>query len=219
MGVLPVGTLNHFAKDLGLPMDLATAVDTNARALRDGRVACVDVGRVNGRVFVNNSSIGFYPRVVRRRDKLRERLFRNKWVAMLFALYTSLRRYPELDVSLELGAEPPHVVHRRTPFVFVGNNRYALHLFALGGRTRLDAGELCVYMAQHPGRFGTLKLVLLALFRRLKQARDFDELLLGQAVVNTPKRRLAVALDGEIVYLRPPLRYEVLPGSLKVLAP
>lgn len=217
LGVLPVGTLNHFAKDLGLPMDLAAAVESNARALREGRVACVDVGRVNGRAFVNNSSIGFYPRVVRRRDRLRARLFRNKWVALLYALYTSLRRYPEVDVSLELpGAPEP--LHRRTPFVFVGNNRYALHLFALGGRTRLDAGELCVYLAHRPGRFGTLKLLLLALFRRLKQARDFNAFLLKEVVVGTPKRRLAVALDGEVVYLRPPLKYEMVPGCLKVLA-
>jgi diacylglycerol kinase family enzyme len=220
LGVLPVGTLNHFAKDINLPTDLAAAVEANARALREGRVASVDVGRVNGRTFINNSSIGFYPRVVRRRNKLRERLFRNKWVATLFALYTSVRRYPELDVSLRLGTgESAAVVHRCTPFVFVGNNRYALHLFALGGRTRLDAGELSVYVAHRPGRFGTVKLILLALFRRLKQARDFNAFLLKEVVVDTPKRRLPVALDGEVVYLRPPLKYEVVPGCLKVLAP
>ena len=67
LGILPVGTLNHFAKDLGLPLDLAGAV----RTIMEGQRRRVDVGEVNGRIFVNNSSIGMYPVMVRDRDERR----------------------------------------------------------------------------------------------------------------------------------------------------
>jgi diacylglycerol kinase family enzyme len=221
LGILPVGTLNHFAKDLGVPSRLPDAIAANATALIENRFALLDVGAVNGRVFVNNSSIGFYPRVIRRRDRLRSRLVLSKWLAMFYAVLQSIRRYPEFDVTLDLEShgEPLETVDRRTPFVFVGNNRYALHLFALGGRKRLDRGELCVYVAHRPGRFGTIKLLILALFRRLKQAQDFNAYVLPRVVVNTPKRRIAVAIDGEVHYLHPPLRYEIRPRCLKILAP
>src|SRR6185503_16647759 len=75
IGVLPLGTLNHFARDLGMPPDLRDAV----RAIATGVVREVDVGEVNGRVFVNNSSIGVYPTVVRDRDEQRLRFGRGKW--------------------------------------------------------------------------------------------------------------------------------------------
>ena len=77
LGVLPLGTLNHFAKDLGLPLELAGA----ARVVCEGREASVDVGEVNGRVFVNNSSLGLYPRIVRRRERLQAREGSGKWSA------------------------------------------------------------------------------------------------------------------------------------------
>lgn len=219
LGVLPVGTLNHFAKDIGLPTKLPNAIAANANALIENRVAHVDVGFVNGCVFVNNSSIGFYPRTIRRRDRLRARLVLSKWLAMLYAVLQSIRRYPEFDVTLQFETPSQELLHRRTPFVFVGNNRYALHLFALGGRKRLDGGELCVYVTHRPGRFGTIKLLFLALFRRLKQAKDFNAYSLPNVTVTTPKRRVAVAVDGEVHYLQPPLRYEIRPKCLKVLSP
>ena len=72
LGVLPIGTLNHFAKDLGIPLDLETAV----RTIKEGEVAAVDAGEVNGRIFINNSSLGIYPQIVSRREEQQERLAR-----------------------------------------------------------------------------------------------------------------------------------------------
>ena len=76
LGVLPMGTLNHFAKDLGIPLELEKAVQT----LFTGKVAQVDVGEVNGRIFLNNSSLGFYPRIVQERER-EQRQGHSKWVA------------------------------------------------------------------------------------------------------------------------------------------
>jgi diacylglycerol kinase family enzyme len=98
LGVLPLGTLNHFARDLGIPLTLDAAVETVVR----GKRRPVDVADVNGRVFVNNSSIGLYPAMVHKREKLRRRLGRGKWPAMLWAMHTVLRSHPFLDLTLEL---------------------------------------------------------------------------------------------------------------------
>src|SRR3712207_2666906 len=81
LGVLPLGTLNHFAKDLAIPLDLGAAVETIVR----GRVAEVDVGEVNGRVFINNSSLGLYPQIVAHRQEQQEQLARGKWAAFAWA--------------------------------------------------------------------------------------------------------------------------------------
>src|SRR5205814_7706026 len=130
LAVLPMGTLNHFARDLGVPADLAAAV----RVALNGTRRAVDVGEVNGRVFVNNASIGLYPAMVHRRNKQQRRLGRSKWHAMLWAVHAVLRTHPFLDLTLTLDG----VEHRRrTPFVFVGNNAYQMEGFMIGLRERL----------------------------------------------------------------------------------
>ncbi len=98
LGVLPLGTLNHFAKDLGIPLELEGAAGT----IVAGRTTRIDVGEVNGRVFVNNSSIGLYPEIVADRERQQRRLGRGKWPALAWASWAALRRYPFLDVTLRI---------------------------------------------------------------------------------------------------------------------
>ncbi|HVF27209.1 MAG TPA: diacylglycerol kinase family protein, partial [Pyrinomonadaceae bacterium] len=151
LGVLPLGTLNHFAKDLHIPLDLEAA----ARTIISGRVVQVDVGEVNGRIFLNNSSLGLYPSIVRRRERQQERLGRGKWYALFWAGLTVLRRYPFLSVRLTAdGAE----LTRRTPFVFIGNNEYEMSSFQIGARACLDKGHLSLYVAHRVGRARLLQL-------------------------------------------------------------
>lgn len=210
LGVIPTGTLNHFAKDLGLPLALPRA----ARVVAAAYAISVDVAEVNGRVFINNSSIGLYPHIVGKRDSVRQRLGRTKWVAMMMALLSVFRRYPTLRVRIGVG---DRTVLRTTPFVFVGNNRYEIKLVQLGRRPRLDAGELCVYFANRTGRFGLVRLAVRALFGRLEQAKDFDALCASEVWIETPRKHLRVALDGEVIRLSPPLHYRIRPGALRVL--
>ena len=213
LGVLPLGTLNHFAKDLRIPLGLEEA----ARNVCEGREVSVDVGEVNGQVFVNNSNLGLYPRIVRRREMLQEREGSGKWSAFARASLAVLRRYPFLNVRLE--ADGREIV-RKTPFVFVGNNEYHMESFQLGARERLDAGRLSLYVAHRTGRLGLLRLGLSALFGRLREAHDFDALRAQEIWVETqPPRRLPVATDGEVTVLATPLRYRVRPGALKVIVP
>lgn len=210
LGILPLGTLNHFAKDLGLPLTLDAAV----RQIAAGRRTQVDVGEVNGRVFVNNSGLGLYPDIVHDRDRQRRRMGRGKWLALLWASVTALRRYPFLSVSLSVEGRAHR---RRTPFVFVGNNAYRMEGFALGEREDLTGGRLSLYTAQRPGRLRLMQLALRALLGQLKQARDFDALLATEFVIESHHRHLRVATDGEITVMKPPLRYRSRPAALTVI--
>jgi diacylglycerol kinase family enzyme len=211
-GVLPLGTLNHFAKDLGMPLVLEDAV----RAIAAGRQKQVDVGEVNGRIFLNNSSLGLYPDIVHDREKQQRRLGRGKWLSALWASISALRRYPFLSVRLAVNGER---LARRTPFVFIGNNEYLMEGLAIGERARLDAGVLSLYVAQRPGRLGLLRFALRALFGKLAHERDFDVLVSPEMEIETRRSQIMVATDGEIHMMQTPLRYRVRPGALTVIVP
>jgi diacylglycerol kinase family enzyme len=212
LGVLPLGTLNHFAKDAGIPLEMDAAID----AIAGGREIAVDVGEVNGRLFINNSSLGLYPDIVLDRERQRRRLGRGKWRALLAASVHALRRYPVLALQIAANGE---ALSRRSAFVFIGNNEYKMEGFEIGERVSLSGGRLSCYVTQRTGRFGLLRLAVLALAGRLRQARDFDMLTAGSLVVRTPHHRIRVATDGEVSLMQTPLNYRILPGALRVVVP
>lgn len=211
-GVLPLGTLNHFAKDLGIPLELDAAV----RNVAEGERRAVDVGAVNDRIFLNNSSLGLYPDMVRDREKQQHRLGRGKWPAAAWATVAALRRFPFLNVTLAVDGQ----VHRRsTPFVFVGNNEYTMEGLSIGARASLADGKLSLYVAQRPGRLGLIRFAWRALCGRLAQERDFDVMLSDKFDIATRHRRLRVATDGEVTVMATPLHYRIMPGALAVIVP
>jgi diacylglycerol kinase family enzyme len=212
LGILPLGTLNHFAKDLRIPLELGAA----ARTIAAGNTAEVDVGAVNDRFFINNSSLGLYPKMVQRREMQRLRLRRGKWPAFVWAAVAVFRRYPFLEVRVSIDGT---ALVRRTPFVFIGNNKYEMEGFRIGRRERLDGGKLSLYVANRIGRLGLLRLAVRALFHRLDQERDFDSIYAKSIVVETRRDRLHVATDGEVSRITTPLEYRVLPAALSVLVP
>lgn len=211
LGIVPLGTLNHFAKTLGIPSGVADAVQTIAR----GRRAAVDVGEVNGRVFINTSSLGVYPRLVVERER-EERKGRSYVVSLAFAAVRIWRHYRRVQVALDVDGVRRLI---RTPFVFVGNNEYQLEGIELGARTRLDGGGLHVCMAPGMSRTGVVRMVLAALAGRLERVDGFQSLLTERCTVDTWRRHVMVSLDGEIARLRPPLAYRIRPGSLGVIVP
>jgi diacylglycerol kinase family enzyme len=211
LGVLPSGTMNHFAKDLKIPLDLEGAVET----IVADHEARVDVGEVNDHIFVNNSSLGLYPSIVRERKK-QQRLGWGKWPAFVWAALTVLRRYPFLGIRVSVDGQE---LRSRTPFVFIGNNEYEMAGFNIGRRARLDKGELSLYMTNRTGRLGLIRLALRALLGGLRQEKDFLAIRTKEVWIETKHRRLRLALDGEVTNLVPPLHYRVRPGVLRVLAP
>ena len=212
IGILPLGTLNHFAKDLGIPLALEQAVALIAA----GQVQSVNLGEVNGEIFINNSSIGIYPYLVLDRQRLQERRGMRKWTAMAFAIWRTLRNFPLRRLRIRAGglAEP-----FRSPCVFIGNNEYSLTGRAAGKRERLDAGELCVYVAKRQSRLALFWLACRSMLGFMDQSRDLRELKVPDLEISSRTSRLLVALDGEVTMLRPPLRYRARPNALRVFAP
>ncbi len=211
-GILPLGTLNHFSKDLGIRQDIVEAVGVIA----GGHTRTIDLGEVNGRIFINNSSIGLYPRIVRHREAQQERLGRGKWYAAFLGAVRAFRRSPFYRVRFNLDG---HSFLRKVPFVFVGNNAYEMELYNIGSRQDLDRGVLSVYFLHRGGRWGVVELLFRTLIGRLKQWRDFEAIETKAITISTRKKKIMAALDGEVVILETPLEYRILPRALTVLVP
>lgn len=211
LGVLPLGTLNHFARDVGIPSDLQQAAYT----IIAGHTIEVDAAEVNNRIFLNNSSLGLYPMIVREREK-HQRLGFRKWPAFIWATIQALRRNPFLDVRLRVNDE---LLDRTTPFVFVGNNEYAMNLFNIGLRNRLDRGELSIYITHGTSRLKLIELALRAVVGRLRNDKDFLALRSDEVKIQTARKRVRVAFDGEIEVMEAPLQYRVRSRALRVIVP
>lgn len=212
LGVLPCGTMNHFAKDLRIPLDLAGAVNV----IRSGRPVCIDAGEVNGHLFINNSSLGIYPLFVRERRRQVASRRVSRLVSVVKAAGRIARQMPSLHVRLTTG-EGTFV--RATPFVFVGNNVYGIEGLRLGSRPALDRGQLSVCVSQVVDAGGLVHLLLRALAGRLREHREFEMLITDEVRVETGRRRVSVACDGEVIRIAGSLHYRILPRALRVLVP
>jgi diacylglycerol kinase family enzyme len=186
--VVPFGTRNHFARDVGLDRDDPFAA---LAAFDGGTEKAVDVGRVNGRLFLNNVSLGIYARLVHRREEHRRR---RDALARLRAFGILLRRPRALGVAIDGRPVEARVV-------FVANNNYKLDVFSIGERERLDEGLLHLYVAA-----GWLPTT-------------WEERTGGQFKVDARAGRLRAAVDGEPEELETPLSFEIVPAGLRVLVP
>lgn len=211
LGVLPIGTLNHFAKDVGIPLGLEAAV----RNVFAGEVIKVDVGEVNGRVFVNNSGVGVYPHIVRQREE-EQHHGHAKWVAFMLAVGSVLRRYSRLRVRLHM--DEAEALARVTPFLFVGNNRYEISGLEIGKRTRLDAGRLWVCAAPRAGRRNLVGMALRAFMGRVTD-HELNAIEVEEIWVQTGTRWVNVSTDGEVTVMNAPLYYRIRPHALGVVVP
>ncbi len=210
LGVLPLGTLNHFAKDLRLPLDIDSAIQTIAQGIK----IRVDTAEVNGQIFLNNSGLGLYPDIVRSREHQQRILRRGKWLAFFWASINALRLYPFLRVRMCLDG----VDHEfKTAFVFIGNNHYSIEGSTLGTRQNLTEGQLSVFVAPNTGRLGLIVLAVRALFGHLRESKDFDALSAKDLVIQSRHQQLRVTTDGEVTMMQTPLRYQINAASLLVL--
>ena len=213
MGLLPLGTLNHLARDLGISFDLGEA----ARVIAAGKVHAIDVAELNGRVFVNNSAIGLYPLMVEDREAQQDHLGRSKKFAMIVAGLRTLIRFHHYRLSLTVNeAEKATVL---TPLLFVGNNDYRLEMPGAGSREALDEGRLSVVLLRRQGRFAFFRSLVRTAFGR---SRTSDLIRLDDVQrlrVTSRRSNLTVALDGETLEQPAKLDYRIRPGALKVMIP
>jgi len=211
LGIIPLGTLNHLARDLGIPLQLQDAVNVIAEA----NVKPVDAAEVNGHIFLNNSSIGVYPFMVLERER-RRRHGVAKWAAMVWAAFKVVQLFPIRRFHVYAHGRSETC---RTPCLFVGNNRYRLDLLELGRRERLDGGELWLYIAKQHTRLSLVWFTFRALLGLTEPGKDllcFDTI---EAKISSKRKRLNVATDGEIHWMAPPLHYRARPGALRIYRP
>ena len=211
LGVLPLGTLNHFSKDLGIPMELKAAIGN----LGSGRAIAVDVGEVNGHIFVNNSGLGLYPTIVRLREE-RQARGESKWIAAGVAAARALRHYQRLTLQVTASGKK---LLRKTSIVFLGNNEYTMEGLNMGTRTQLDAGLLCLYITGETSSLKLIGLTLSALMGKLQKNRDYDKILADEVWIRSRQSILNVSIDGEVIRLASPLHYRIRPKALWVLVP
>jgi len=212
LGVLPLGTFNHFARDLGMPLPLEEAI----RALAKGTVQSIDVGEVNGRVFVNNASIGIYTYAVRRRDIYRQQLGLGKLAAMGYALLGALWRLPVMRIWLQINGRREFM---KTPFIFVGNNRYEAEPFAFLRRQSLSEGLLSVFYTRKMRRWTLFKIVFQTLLGRMQKAPELEKFWTEEVRIEINRKRLKLVMDGEVVPVQPPLMFHIRRRVLRVVTP
>jgi undecaprenyl-diphosphatase len=204
--VVPEGTRNHFAKELGI-----SSLDDAADAARGATVRRVDCGDVNGEAFVNNSSIGLYPALVMRRELHERRL--PKWAANIVAAADQVGRRPHRFRVVVDGRE------YEAWMVFVGNGPYGTGRLDLTSREALDAGVLDVRVVRADLPAARLRLVFALLFGRLGRSALIVSFQTDGVHVALDPTQVNVALDGEVVVLESPLHYRSMPGSLACLVP
>ena len=175
----------------------------------------VDAGEVNGRIFVNNASLGIYPHLVEERERV-QRQGVAKWLAAGAALVRVLWRMPTPRLTVRAKGWR---ADRRTPCLFIGNNLYDLDVFASAKRARLDRGELCLYIATRSSRAAFLRLAARTLLGRMEMQRDLELARLPEVEIAARSRLVRVALDGEALVLPQPLKFRSRPGALKVFVP
>lgn len=211
LGILPMGTLNNFARDLNIPLETDRAAEVISRR----HTTEVDVGEVNGRHFLNNSSIGVYPWAVKERESSRPQTLAGKWLAMAQAWGTCLYRFPLSRVQITLDEDQR--VDLKTPFIFIGNNQYKVDPSGFGNRKDLCSGKLCLYTARHQGRAGLSRLVWSAIRGNLQEEKNFEMHMAPALEIESNTHRLSVALDGEVEQMNVPLKYSIHRSALQVI--
>jgi diacylglycerol kinase family enzyme len=212
LGILPLGTFNYLARRFDIPPD----VDEALAVVAAGHVSAVGVGDVNGRLFINNSSIGLYPAALKQRETTYRRIGRSQAAAYLSVAMVLLR--PPALLNLQLTIDGVRLA-RRTPLVFAGVNPHQLEQFGIPGHACPETGGLALYITRPLTTAGLWRLAIRGFARGLHGAEELEVVCARELVVNARRRRLRVAMDGEIVRLDLPLRYRFREHALRVLTP
>jgi len=208
--VVPAGTLNHFARDIGVS-EVADAVG----AVRDGSAVAVDLGGVRidrspPHWFVNTASLGGYPDLVELRESRQARW--GKWPAAALALIHVLRESDPLAVRIDRK-------HRKVWLVFVGNGLYRPRGFAAATRHRLDSGLIDVRYIRADVQLSRTRFVIGALAGALQQSRTYVQQERGGLLIEVLGPPVALATDGEVVAEGSRFEFFTQPAALKVYRP
>jgi diacylglycerol kinase family enzyme len=218
-GVLPLGTFNHLAKELAIPLELDAAVD----ALALGSDHPFNVGEVNGQVFLLFAAIGIYSDMIKHRDAQRAALGRKKMWAGTIAFFKMLDRWPLLRVTLR-DFEPSigrHSITRLTTVAYVSLSGFQMEQMGLADAPMRSARTaLTVLVSTHLSRMGLLWVIAKGMLGRARVREDMEEIRCD-ALTLVPHGRsvIRVGYDGEVATMETPLKLRVIRGGLKMRVP
>jgi len=210
--VLALGTKNNFARDAEIPFEPEEAI----RLLDHLKIKKIDMGEVNDIKFINNVSIGLYPEIVEEREEKTEKLGWSKWRAKINAVLVVLRKLPLMRMTVK-GKD--FRIKLFTPFLFVGNNEYENLFNSDFHRPSLNGGYIWLCMARSPRIWSLFIMAWHLGTRGIKDTENLDTRLLTELSVNPRKRKVKVAIDGEVHKLYTPLRFKILKKSLRLVIP
>lgn len=212
LGVLPLGTFNFFARGLGLP----EAPQEAARAILRGHVRRISVGTVNGQLFLNNASLGLYPRILQAREEAYARWGRSRLLAYWTVLKTLVRFQAARRVIVTVEGQTRDI---RSPLIFVARSAYQLRRFGLVGAQAISDDSFAVFIALGGTRLHLLKLAFHLALGRVIPGDEVEVLETRQMQVRTAKRRPQVAFDGEKRRMLAPLDFAIRPDALSIILP
>lgn len=209
LGILPVGTHNNFSKDLGIPQQIELAIDW----IVNGKAEKINIGEVNGHYFINNSSIGVYPRIVIQRE-LKELAGKPRARAFFEATLDALRNLREHRVVMSIAGEK---IIRHTPLVFIGNGLYDTNNFGLGKRTIINREKFSVYVLQRTKSRDLIRIAAKNFFKLLAHEEKFEDFSAPELEIETDVQNPSIAVDGEIFHTTSPLKFKLHKKSLNII--
>lgn len=216
LGVIPAGTLNHFARDLEISLDPAEA----AEQFRTGHEIKVDVGTVNGRIFINNSVLGLYPVYRTARRSIESHGFGSTRIGRFFSIVGGIiqvfLRLPHLKLRFVTENETRQI---KTPFVLIANNEHELETWRIGHRRAMNEGFLWIYVMRKCSRLTLLRFFASFLFKQFSRHDAFEIFKVKEIRIESKRKEIRVGIDGEVVRMKTPLQYASKPEALRVIAP
>ncbi len=215
LGVIPQGTFNYFGRAHGIPADVEQAV----RLMLGARPLPTQIGLINGHPFLVNASIGLYPQVLQDRETWKHSLGRHRIVAVVSAMITLMRHHSMLKLVTSDGGARRHL---RSTTLVVCNNPIQLSRLGIAGAEQAGVSHLVAISLAPISKFGLLRLIFKGALGSLGEAEEVSATICTQLTASFERklfrRRIRVAIDGELIRLRLPLKFEVSPHPLQLRA-
>jgi diacylglycerol kinase family enzyme len=212
MGVLPGGTFNYFARDLVVGDTVDAAVNT----LLGGHVRSLDVGAINGRIFLNNASFGLYPQILTRREEIYSRWGRTR-IAAYWSVLLALRDMRDpMHMVLTVGGEQRDFY---TPLAFAARSAFQLDSMGMDGAQAIREGHFVLYMAKGKRPLDLMKTALRLGLGRMARGQDFDLVVADDILIETHRRHRRLAFDGEQARMTGPFQLSMQRAGLSVIVP
>jgi YegS/Rv2252/BmrU family lipid kinase len=212
LGILPLGTFNYVARVLNIPIDIMQA----AEVIATGQIRSIHVAKINDQIYLNNASLGLYPLFIQRRELYNAKFGRFPLHAYTSGLDVLIRDRKELKLEVEVDGKTYPV---KTPLIFFGNNQLQLAEMKLRIAKCAEQGQVAGVVVAKSDKLTLFRMLLQLIRGELEQAPDVYSFAADDVKVFSRREKLTVALDGEIVEMRPPLHITVQKNAVNIMVP